>query len=189
MAVSRAASKIRRAFMADRDDPSHGSDGEPAHRDPRSPHPPMDPGRREELGRRIRRYALIVGTLAAALAAWGIVSRLATRSELRKSSLQDAVATVVTAKPQLSGAGDELVLPGIVQAYIESPIYARTSGYLKSWRTDIGAKVHKGDLLAEIDTPEVDKQFARPTPRPRRRPWIRPSKMSRDSMTSSRSSG
>jgi RND family efflux transporter MFP subunit len=120
----------------------------------------MDPGRREELHRRTRRYALIVGIIAVALAVWGIVSRLATRSELRKSSLQDAIATVVTAKPQLSGAGDELVLPGIVQAYIESPIYARTSGYLKSWRTDIGARVHKGDLLAEIETPEVDKQLA-----------------------------
>jgi RND family efflux transporter MFP subunit len=126
----------------------------------RNPHPPMDPGRREELHRRTRRYALIVGIIAVALAVWGIVSRLATRSELRKSSLQDAIATVVTAKPQLSGAGDELVLPGIVQAYIESPIYARTSGYLKSWRTDIGARVHKGDLLAEIETPEVDKQLA-----------------------------
>jgi RND family efflux transporter MFP subunit len=146
--------------MADRDDPSHGSDGEPARRDRRSPHPPLDPGRREELGRRVRRYALIVGIIAVALAVWGIVSRLATRSELRKSSLQDAVATVVTAKPQLSAAGDELVLPGIVQAYIESPIYARTSGYLKSWRTDIGARVHKGDLLAEIETPEVDKELA-----------------------------
>jgi RND family efflux transporter MFP subunit len=120
----------------------------------------MDPGRREELHSRTRRYALIVGIIAVALAVWGIVSRLATRSELRKSSLQDAIATVVTAKPQLSGAGDELVLPGIVQAYIESPIYARTSGYLKSWRTDIGARVHKGDLLAEIETPEVDKQLA-----------------------------
>jgi RND family efflux transporter MFP subunit len=126
----------------------------------RNPHPPMDHGRREELHRRTRRYALIVGIIAVALAVWGIVSRLATRSELRKSSLQDAIATVVTAKPQLSGAGDELVLPGIVQAYIESPIYARTSGYLKSWRTDIGARVHKGDLLAEIETPEVDKQLA-----------------------------
>jgi RND family efflux transporter MFP subunit len=120
----------------------------------------MDPGRRAELTRKIRRYALIVGIIAVVLAVWGIVSRLATRSELRKTSLQDAVATVVTAKPQLSGAGDELILPGIVQAYIESPIYARTSGYLKSWRTDIGARVHKGDLLAEIETPEVDKQLA-----------------------------
>ena len=68
--------------------------------------------------------------------------------------------TVVTAKPELSGAGDELVLPGIVQAYIESPIYARTNGYLKSWYTDIGARVHQGQLLAEIETPEVDRQLA-----------------------------
>jgi RND family efflux transporter MFP subunit len=126
----------------------------------RNPHPPMDPGRREELHRKIRRYALIVGIIAVVLAVWGIVSRLETRSELRKTSTQDAIATVVTAKPQLSGAGDELILPGIVQAYIESPIYARTNGYLKSWRTDIGARVHKGDLLAEIETPEVDKQLA-----------------------------
>jgi RND family efflux transporter MFP subunit len=125
-----------------------------------NPHPPMDPGRREELHRKIRRYALIVCIIAVVLAVWGIVSRLETRSELRKTSAQDAIATVVTAKPQLSGAGDELVLPGIVQAYIESPIYARTNGYLKSWRTDIGARVHKGDLLAEIETPEVDKQLA-----------------------------
>ena len=67
---------------------------------------------------------------------------------------------MVTAKPELSGAGNELVLPGIVQAYIESPIYARTNGYLKIWYTDIGARVHKGELLAEIDTPEVDRELA-----------------------------
>ena len=142
--------------MADRDDTSRGP-GDPHQR---QQHPPMDRGRRDELGKKIRRYAVILGLIAVALAVWGIVSRLVTRSDLRKTTTQDAVTTVVTAKPQLSGAGDELVLPGIVQAYIESPIYARTSGYLKSWRTDIGAKVHKGDLLAEIDTPEVDKQFA-----------------------------
>ena len=52
------------------------------------------------------------------------------------------------------------MLPGIVQAYIEAPIYARTSGYLKPWYTDIGARVHKGQLLAEIETPEVDRQLA-----------------------------
>jgi RND family efflux transporter MFP subunit len=63
-------------------------------------------------------------------------------------------------KAQLSGAGDELVLPGVVQAYIEAPIYARTSGYLRKWYTDIGARVKKGELLAEIDTPEVDRQLS-----------------------------
>jgi RND family efflux transporter MFP subunit len=126
----------------------------------REQHPPMDSKRRDELHGKFRRYALIVCLIAVALAVWGIVSRLVARSDLRKTTTAEAVPTVVTAKPQWSGAGDELVLPGIVQAYIESPIYARTSGYLKSWRTDIGAKVHKGDLLAEIETPEVDKQLA-----------------------------
>ncbi len=119
-----------------------------------------DPEHRQALGRKVRRYALILCVIAVVLAIWGIVSRLSTRSDLRETSAQDALTTVVTARPQWSGAGDELVLPGIVQAYIESPIYARTSGYLKSWRTDIGAKVHKGDLLADIETPEVDKQLA-----------------------------
>jgi len=114
---------------------------------------------RDALRHRIRRYALILVVIAVVLAVWGIASRLMTRADLRESSAQHALTTVVTAKPQWSGAGDELVLPGIVQAYIESPIYARTSGYLKSWRTDIGAKVHKGDLLADIETPEVDKQW------------------------------
>jgi RND family efflux transporter MFP subunit len=103
---------------------------------------------------------VILLIIAVVLAVWGIVSRLSTRSDLRKTSTEDALPTVVTAKPQLSGAGDELVLPGIVQAYIESPIFARTSGYLRAWHTDIGAKVHKGDPLAEIETPEVDKQLA-----------------------------
>jgi RND family efflux transporter MFP subunit len=122
--------------------------------------PPMDPQRREALIKRIRRITLVVLVVAVVLAVWGIVSRLDTRAELRRTSSQDAITTVVTAKPQLSGAGDQLVLPGIVQAYVESPIYARTNGYVKSWRTDIGTRVHKGDLLAEIETPEVDKQLA-----------------------------
>jgi RND family efflux transporter MFP subunit len=116
--------------------------------------------RREHLKERIRRYALILGALALVLALWGVVSRMMTRSELRKKAANDAILTVVTAKPQLGGAGDELVLPGIVQAYIEAPIYARTSGYLKLWYTDIGARVHKGQLLAVIETPEVDRQLA-----------------------------
>jgi RND family efflux transporter MFP subunit len=67
---------------------------------------------------------------------------------------------VETAKPQLSDAGDELVLPGIVQAFIEAAVYARTSGYLKSWYTDIGSHVKQGELLAEIETPEVDRQLS-----------------------------
>ena len=66
----------------------------------------------------------------------------------------------MTVTPSHTGEGENLVLPGTVQAYIESPIYARTSGYLKSWYTDIGSTVRKGELLAAIDTPEVDQQLA-----------------------------
>ena len=68
--------------------------------------------------------------------------------------------TVVTVTAQRSTLGEDLVLPGAVQAYIEAPIYARTSGYLRSWNTDIGTPVIKGQSLAEIDTPEVDQQLA-----------------------------
>src|SRR5579872_6217617 len=54
----------------------------------------------------------------------------------------------------------ELILPGDIQSYVDSPIYARTNGYLKKWYRDIGSHVAKGDLLADIDTPEVDAQLA-----------------------------
>src|ERR1700721_3734200 len=78
----------------------------------------------------------------------------------QESAEEGRVPPVGTAKPQLSDAGNELVLPGIVQAYVESPIYARTNGYVKIWYTDIGTRVHKGQLLAEIETPEVDRELA-----------------------------
>jgi RND family efflux transporter MFP subunit len=66
---------------------------------------------------------------------------------------------VVTVKPSQAPASEKLVLPGSVQAYYEAPIYARTSGYLKLWYTDIGTVVKKGQLLAEIETPEVDQEL------------------------------
>jgi RND family efflux transporter MFP subunit len=115
---------------------------------------------RRKLAGRVRRWALLAAMVAVALAVWGIASRILARTDLRKTTVADAVLTVVTAKPELSGTGNELVLPGIVQAYTESPIYARTNGYLKSWSRDIGSRVHRGDLLADIDTPEVDRQLS-----------------------------
>ena len=63
------------------------------------------------------------------------------------------------ARAERSSVGEELVLPGAVQAFIEAPIYARTNGYLKAWNTDIGTQVTKGQVLAEIETPEVDQQL------------------------------
>jgi RND family efflux transporter MFP subunit len=111
------------------------------------------------LSRRIRRYSIILLVVALILAVWGEVSRVLARSALTKESADAAVTTVITVKAQSSSAGEELVLPGTVQAFIEAPIYARTNGYLKDWKTDIGTRVTKGELLAEIETPEVDRQL------------------------------
>jgi RND family efflux transporter MFP subunit len=114
----------------------------------------------EKLRKTIRTVLFIVLVVALVLAVWGVAARLHARSQLSNRTNSEAETTVVVAKPELSGAGDELVLPGIVQAFIEAPIYARTSGYLKTWHTDIGSHVHTGDLLAEIETPEVDRQLS-----------------------------
>lgn len=109
--------------------------------------------------KKIRRYAWIALIVAIALGVWGEVSRVIARSELLKQNADAATPTVTTTTAEPSAAGEELILPGAVQAFIEAPIYARTSGYLKSWETDIGARVTKGQLLAQIETPEVDQQL------------------------------
>ena len=67
--------------------------------------------------------------------------------------------SVTVIHPQAGAPDQEIVLPGYTQAFTDTPVYARTNGYLKAWRFDIGAHVSKGDLLAEIDTPEVDQQL------------------------------
>jgi RND family efflux transporter MFP subunit len=110
--------------------------------------------------KKIRRYALIALVIAVALGIWGEVSRVLARSALGKETAESAMPTVVTVTAERSTLGEDLVLPGAVQAFIEAPIYARTSGYLKSWNTDIGTPVAKGQLLAEIETPEVDQQLS-----------------------------
>ncbi len=112
------------------------------------------------LARRIRQFSLSLALLAVILAAWGIASRVAARNALIKQTAADSVVTVVTVHPTMSAVGEDLVLPGSVRAYTEAPIYARTSGYLKAWYADIGTPVRKGQLLAAIETPEVDQQLA-----------------------------
>jgi RND family efflux transporter MFP subunit len=109
-----------------------------------------------------KRYRQLWGLLAVALilATWGEVHRVMARSALRQKTADEAAPIVVTVAPTRSAVGEELVLPGAVQAYSEARIYARTNGYLKSWSVDIGSRVKKGQLLAEIDAPEVDQQLA-----------------------------
>jgi RND family efflux transporter MFP subunit len=112
-----------------------------------------------DMRRAIRRYALILLAVALILAVWGEFSRVRARSTLGRETAEAAILTVITVSPTLTPLGEELVLPGTVQAFAEAPIYARTSGYLKDWRTDIGTLVTKGELLAEIDAPEIDQQY------------------------------
>jgi RND family efflux transporter MFP subunit len=114
----------------------------------------------ERAPRRIKVYFLALLVVALVLAAWGEIDRVIARSSLSQETANDATPTVVTVKPNRTDSGEELILPGTVQAFVEAPIYARTNGYLKTWRTDIGSVVKKGQLLAEIDTPEVDQQLA-----------------------------
>jgi RND family efflux transporter MFP subunit len=113
-----------------------------------------------KLRRKVRRYSLMLLIVALCLALWGEVSRILARSALAKETAETAIPTVLTTTPKRTPLGEELVLPGTVQAFAEAPIYARTSGYLKEWRTDIGSQVTKGQLLAEIDAPEVDQQLS-----------------------------
>ena len=109
--------------------------------------------------RGVKRFLWILLIVAIILAIWGVVSRVRGREKIGKETSQEAVPVVMTAKPTRGPQTDELVLPGNVTAYIEAPIYARTSGYLKTWYTDIGTPVKRGQLLAEIETPEVDQQL------------------------------
>jgi RND family efflux transporter MFP subunit len=109
--------------------------------------------------RHVGRYALILLVVAFVLAVWGVASRVYSRNELGKQTAEQAIPVVIVQKPSLSPPSENLVLPGSVQAFVEAPIFARTSGYLRIWYTDIGEPVKKGQLMAEIETPEVDQQL------------------------------
>jgi RND family efflux transporter MFP subunit len=90
---------------------------------------------------------------------FGIESRVKASSALQRETLDMSVATVSVVRPKTSAPAEEIVLPGSIQAYTNTPIYARASGYLKNWTVDIGARVTSGQLLAEIETPETDQQL------------------------------
>ena len=93
------------------------------------------------------------------LIARGILGRVHAESTLAQTTEANAVLNVLVAHPKAGAPGDELVLPGNMEAFTDAPIYARTNGYIRRWYVDIGAHVKAGQLLAEIETPEVDQQL------------------------------
>ena len=109
------------------------------------------------------RGSILVGAALLVLLTAGVMTLLARHSDsnaLARDTEAASISTVAVVHPQPTVAGGSLVLPATLQAYEESPIFARTSGYLVRWYKDIGSKVQQGELLATIDTPEVDQQLA-----------------------------
>src|ERR1700751_3222740 len=110
-----------------------------------------------------RKAIVIVVLVVVALAASGAASmfnRVRAGRALAQETEIDSIATVAVVHPIAEKPDEELVLPASLQAYEESPIYARTNGYLLRWYRDIGSHVAKGELLADIDTPEVDQELS-----------------------------
>lgn len=103
--------------------------------------------------------ALVALVIIGGAAVSGIVPRVKARNTVRAETTDLAVATVAVTKPTHVDPAQEITLPANVQPYASSPIYARTNGYLRKWYADIGTHVKKGQLLAEIETPEVDQQL------------------------------
>jgi RND family efflux transporter MFP subunit len=92
--------------------------------------------------------------------AFTLFERRSQYQALAKETETLAIPTVAVIHPAIEPSEEGLVLPGTMQAFVESPIYARTNGYLKKWYRDIGSRVHQGELLADIETPEVDQQLS-----------------------------
>src|ERR1700741_1234609 len=104
--------------------------------------------------------ALVIALIVAAILIFGIRSRVKAESSLQAVTAQMAVPSVSVVVPKQTAPSQEIILPGNIQPFISSPIYARTDGYLKKWYFDIGAHVKRGDLLAIIQAPEVDAQLS-----------------------------
>ena len=109
--------------------------------------------------RGLRRAGIVFVVVVVAVVVFGFVSRAEQTSKLRDLTEAQAVANVAVVSPSSVENRTGLELPGRLEAFIRAPIYARVPGYLKSWKHDIGSKVKAGDVLAEIETPDLDQQL------------------------------
>ncbi|MFZ0550314.1 MAG: efflux RND transporter periplasmic adaptor subunit [Steroidobacteraceae bacterium] len=105
------------------------------------------------------RTAIVVAVVALVALAWAVYAHHNADAALSSQTATDEIVDVATTQPHAGDSALALVLPGNLQANYEAPIYARTNGYVRQWYVDIGARVHKGQVLADIETPEVDQQL------------------------------
>ena len=117
--------------------------------------PPPSPG--SKVTRTI--LLLVIVFVVAFVVVWGISNRRHANAQLSQETRDLAIPTVSVIHPKLGAPQQEIVIPGDMQPYTDAPIFARTNGYLKKWYADIGANVKSGQLLAEIDSPEIDQQL------------------------------
>ncbi len=102
---------------------------------------------------------ILLVIIALALALWGITTRARTLTAVTRETRELAIPTVAVIAPERGAPQQDIVLPGTMQAFTDAAIYARTNGYLRKWYVDIGGRVRAGQVLADIDTPEVDHQL------------------------------
>ena len=121
---------------------------------------PPDQNAKLRTARSLRLPGIIFIVLVIGIVIYGVVSRSTQASQLGKLTEAEAVPNVAVVAPGRAENSSGFELPGRLEAFIQAPIYARVPGYLKSWKHDIGSKVKAGDLLAEIDTPDIDQQLA-----------------------------
>lgn len=119
--------------------------------------PPAEPPRR--VGPLAIIFLLVVAIALGVMIYRGIETRTSAQAALEKSTQSNVALDVAVTHAKRVSGDQEVILPGDVQAFIDAPIYARVNGYLRRWNADIGARVHKGDVLAEIDAPELDAQL------------------------------
>jgi RND family efflux transporter MFP subunit len=110
--------------------------------------------------RRLRLIGIVAAIAAIGLAVYGIADRAKSKQEVQIWTNEQAIPTVTLVQPQQGPSEGELVLPGNVSAFYAGSIYGRVSGYVKDWYEDIGAHVKKGQVLAVIDSPDLDQQLA-----------------------------
>jgi RND family efflux transporter MFP subunit len=133
--------------------PPTGADVVPAH--PAAPHPDSP----TERPGGIRTAVIVVAVALLVAIAYGLYLRSTSEKRLAIATEEAAIPSVDVVHPVAGSQADDLALPGSVQAFTDTPIYSRTNGYLKKWYFDIGSHVRKGQLLAEIETPEIDQQL------------------------------